>query len=149
MPDEENSPYAAWRAEIDRRLSSLNGAVALVGHSVGGSVLLRYLCERRVQRLAGLFVIAAPYWGADEGWRWDDGTLPADAASKLAGAWPLFFYQSRDDEVVPFGHLELYAARFPRATFRALDGRGHQFRNDLTEVGADIKRYWAAAARVR
>jgi hypothetical protein len=51
-----------------------------------------------VERLAGLFVIAAPYWGADESWQWDEGTLPADAASKLAGAWTMFFYQSRDDE---------------------------------------------------
>src|SRR5256885_17048948 len=44
MPDEENSPYPAWKAEIDSRLASLQGSVAFVGHSVGGSVLLKYLC---------------------------------------------------------------------------------------------------------
>jgi predicted alpha/beta hydrolase family esterase len=113
----------------------------LVGHSVGGSVLLKYLCESdRAWQVAGLFVIAAPYWGADESWQWDAATLPADAASKLVGNWPLFFYHSRDDEIVPFAHLSLYAATLPRATIRVFDGRGHQFRNDLGEVAADIKR---------
>jgi uncharacterized protein len=141
MPDEENSPYPAWKAEIDSRLAAMKGAVALVGHSVGGSVLLKYLCERKPAKpIAGLFVIAAPYWGASEFWSWDEGALPADAATRLAGDWPLIFYQSRDDEVVPFAHLALYAAKLPRATIREFDGRGHQFKNDLSAVAADIKK---------
>jgi hypothetical protein len=40
---------------------------------------------------------------------------------------------------VPFGHLSLYEAILPRATFRKIDGRGHQFRNDLKEVAADLR----------
>lgn len=139
MPDEENCPYPEWQAEIDRRLSVATGPVALVGHSIGGSLLLKYLCDRPASRVAGLFVIAAPYWGADEGWRWDDVALPADAAAKLAGAWPFVLYHSRDDEVVPFAHSLLYATKLPRATLRAFDGRGHQFKNDLAEVAADIR----------
>jgi predicted alpha/beta hydrolase family esterase len=140
IPDEENSPYREWQAEIDARLAAATGTVALVGHSVGGSVLLKYLCDRRpTVRIAGMFVVAAPYWGADGGWHWDDVALPADAAVKLAGEWPLIFYHSRDDEVVPFSHLSLYAAKLPRATLRTFDGRGHQFRNDLSEIAADIK----------
>jgi serine hydrolase len=99
-----------------------------------------HLCEQDpAPRVAGLFVIAAPFWGASAGWQWDEGTLPADAASRLAGSWPLVFYHSRDDEVVPFEHLALYAAKLPRATIRALDQGGHQFGNDLSEVAADIK----------
>jgi predicted alpha/beta hydrolase family esterase len=140
MPEEDNAPYAAWQAEIEARLAGLNGPVALVGHSVGGSVLLKFLCERpHVPRIAGVFAVATPYGGADEGvWQWEEGTLPADAASKLAGNWPLIFYHSRDDAVVPFAHLALYAAKFPRATLRTVDGRDHQYGNDLTEVAADI-----------
>jgi predicted alpha/beta hydrolase family esterase len=145
MPEEDNAPYAAWQAEIEARLAGLNGPVALVGHSVGGSVLLKFLCERpHVPRIAGVFAVATPYWGADEGvWQWEEGTLPADAASKLAGNWPLIFYHSRDDAVVPFAHLALYAAKFPRATLRTVDGRDHQYGNDLTEVAADIEAAFA------
>jgi uncharacterized protein len=140
MPDEENCPYPEWKAQIDARLSAATGAVALVGHSVGGSVLLKYLCDQRPKApVAGLFVIAAPYWGADADWRWDDVALPLDAAAKLAGTWPLILYHSRDDETVPFAHLALYAAKLPRATIQTFDGRGHQFDNDLHEVAADIR----------
>jgi predicted alpha/beta hydrolase family esterase len=140
MPDEENVPLALWQAEIDARLSAAKSPVALVGHSVGGSVLLKYLCERQpAPHIAGLFVIAAPYCGAEDGWKWDDAALPADAAAKLAGDWPLIFYHSRDDETVPFAHLGLYAAKLPRAVVRTFDGRGHQFANDLCEVAADIE----------
>jgi predicted alpha/beta hydrolase family esterase len=141
MPDEENATYAVWSGEIETRLAGLKGPVALVGHSVGGSVLLKYVCERQPgQRIAGLFVVAAPFWGASEDWRWDEGALPADAASKLAGDWPLVFYHNRDDEVVPFEHLAEYAAKLPRATIRALEEGGHQFGNDLAVVAADIRR---------
>jgi predicted alpha/beta hydrolase family esterase len=141
MPDEDNAAYPAWKAEIESRLAAMQGPVALVGHSVGASVVLKFLCDRPPPRqIAGAFLIAAPYWGASEFWSWDEAALPADAATRLAGDWPLIFYQSRDDEIVPFAHLAMYAAKLPRATIREFDGRGHQFNNDLTEVAADIKR---------
>lgn len=141
MPDEENCPYPAWQAEIDARLASIKGPVALVGHSIGGSVLLKYLCDRPSPPLIiGLFAVAAPYWGADPSWRWDEMALPADAAVRLAGDWPLVLYHSRDDEIVPFSHLALYAAQLPRAIIREYEGRDHQFGEDLADVAADIIR---------
>jgi hypothetical protein len=39
---------------------------------------------------------------------------------------------------VPFSHLSLYAEAIPQAIVREYDGRGHQFRNDLSEVAVDI-----------
>ncbi|TKR29501.1 alpha/beta fold hydrolase [Luteimonas gilva] len=140
MPDEENCPYPEWRAVIDARIASMKGPVMLVGHSVGGSVLLKYLCERRsTPRIAGLFAVASPYWGTG-GWNWDELALPADAAKRLTGDWPLVLYYSRDDEVVPFSHLALYTAKLPRAAVREYEGRDHQFGEDLTDVAADILR---------
>jgi uncharacterized protein len=60
MPDEENAPYGEWKAAIRSKLRAKRAPV-LVGHSVGGSVLLKFLCERRSPaRIAGLFVIATP-----------------------------------------------------------------------------------------
>ena len=63
MPTEDSSTYADWKAPIETELSRLNEAVVLVGHSVGGSVLLKFLSEGRVSPpVAGLFVMAAPFW---------------------------------------------------------------------------------------
>ncbi|HEY1013245.1 MAG TPA: alpha/beta fold hydrolase [Herpetosiphonaceae bacterium] len=141
MPEDDSSAYADWKAPIERELARLDGEISLVGHSVGGSVLLKYLAATPpATPVAALFLLAAPFWGADEFWTWDDGLLPEDAAAKLADIPRVFLYHSRDDEVVPFAHLALYAAKLPQATVRALDGRGHQFGDDLSEVAEAIRR---------
>jgi len=138
MPEQENSGYEAWKAQISKELTALDGKVILVGHSVGSSMVLKYLSEERVEAsLVGIFLIAAPYWGAG-GWQVDEFTLDEDHASKLLKALPVFFYHSRDDDVVPFAHLAMHAEKFPQATIREFDGRGHQLNNDLSEVAADI-----------
>jgi predicted alpha/beta hydrolase family esterase len=139
MPEEENSGYQAWRAQISKELAALDNGIILVGHSVGSSMLLKYLSEENAQNsVAGIFLIAAPYWGA-EGWQVDEFTLDEGHASEVLKALPLFFYHSRDDDIVPFTHLALHVKKFPQATIREFDGRGHQFNNDLSEVAADIK----------
>jgi predicted alpha/beta hydrolase family esterase len=117
-------------------------ASILIGHSLGGSFLLKYLSEEKIERaIAGIFLLAIPYWGGD-GWRYEGYesiALRKDFASKLPRGAPIFLYHSRDDEWVPFAHLALYAAELPRATIREFDERGHQFKNDLSEVARDIK----------
>lgn len=141
MVNEESPEYRDWKPQIESELAALNGEVVLVGHSVGGSVLLKYLSEERVGKsIDGLFLLAAPYWGADEFWKWDEVRLPHDAAAKLSSTPRIFFYHSRDDEIVPFAHLGLYAAILPQATIREVDGRGHQFGNDLEDIAEDITR---------
>ena len=51
----------------------------------------------------------------------------------------MFLYHGRDDRTVPFSHLALYAKALPNAIVRPLDGRGHQFENDPSEVVGDMK----------
>ena len=126
--------YAAWRDRIARELAALDGEVTLVGHSLGASILLKYISEERTATP----IVAAPYWGVED-WEVDEYVLQEDFASKLPEGLPMFFYHSRDDEWVPFAHLALYAERVPQAIFREFDGRGHQFDDDLSEVAHDIE----------
>jgi hypothetical protein len=142
MPWENDPDYLHWKTPIGNELAASQGQVLLVGHSLGASFLLKYLSEEKIRvRPAGLFLIATPFWGGD-GWRYEGYeavVLPEDLASKLPKGAPIFFYHSRDDEVVPFAHLALYAKRLPHAVTRAFHGRGHQLGNDLSELAADIK----------
>jgi predicted alpha/beta hydrolase family esterase len=140
MPEEEDQGYEAWKAQISKELAALDNQVILVGHSIGTSMLLKYLCEEHVKSpISGIFLIAAPYWGAGGGWEMYKFSVDENRASKLLKGIPIFFYHSRDDDIVPFTHLALHAEKFPQATVREFDGRGHQFNNDLSEVAADIK----------
>ena len=140
MPNEDSPDYEAWKDLIVKELSALDGEVILVGHSLGASILLKYLSEEKVGKpVAGVFLIAPPYWGAED-WEVSEYALQKDFASKLPEGLPVFFYHSRDDEWVPFAHLALYTEKFPRATIREFDDRGHQFDDDLSEVARDIER---------
>ena len=141
MPNEADPKYAPWKATIAKELAASDDDVIVVGHSLGGSMLLKYLSEAHVKRqIVGLHIIAAPFVGADEFWTDDTTALPKDVAARLAGIKRIFLYHSRDDETIPFAHLGLYAARLPRATIREYDDRGHQFGNDLSDVAKDIRR---------
>lgn len=142
VPKESDLEYERWREQIRKELVAVKGNVILIGHSLGGSFLLKYLSEEKVETtIAGLFLIATPFWGGD-GWRYEgyeSVALPEGLALKLPKGMPIFLYHSRDDEIVPFPHLALYAEKLPQATMRSFDARGHQLNNDLSEIAADIK----------
>jgi predicted alpha/beta hydrolase family esterase len=139
MPGADSPEYGAWRDRISEELAALDGETVLVGHSLGASILLKYLSEEAVEKpVAGLFLVAPPYWGAVD-WEVDEYELRSGFAAKLPEDLPVFIYHSRDDEVVPFAHLALYAEKLPRATVREFDGRGHQFDDDLSEVARDVQ----------
>ena len=141
MPNEGDPSYGRWRQQIEQDLADQPGPVAIVGHSIGASVLLKWLGERTGERaIAGVFLAACPFWGGD-GWRYEgyeDLALPAGFAPGLPPGTPVYLYHCRDDEVVPFDHLALCAQALPRATVRAFDEGGHQFNDDLSAVARDI-----------
>jgi len=138
MPEPDNPHYDGWKKKLEAELSLLDGNV-VIGHSLGGSVVLKYLSElNREVPLAGLFVIAAPFWGAPE-WEVDEYVLPRNLSSKLPTGTQLFLYHSKDDEVVPVEHVTLYAVELPKAIVRTCNSRGHLFSKGLPELVDDIK----------
>ena len=139
MPNEGSPEVEAWKCRISEELAAMDGEMVLVGHSVGATILLKWLSEEETKMsVAGLFLVATPYAGTG-GWEVGVDVLREDFASRLPKGLPVFFYHSRDDEVAPFAHLTLYKAKLSRATFREFDGRGHQFGDDLSEVAGDIR----------
>lgn len=144
MPNAEAPEYQLWRAQIAEELAMLDDGVMLVGHSLGGSVLLKYLSEEQITKsIAGLFLLAPPYWGGDEDWQVAEYMLQEDFATRLTSIPYTFLYHSRDDVWVPFAHLALYAEKLPHATIREFADRGHQFKDDLSEVAEDVKQHMA------
>jgi hypothetical protein len=89
--------------------------------------------------IAGVFLLATPHWETTD-WEVAEFALREDLPAALQEETPIFLYHSRDDEVVPFAHLALYAGWLPRATVREFEGRGHQMGDDLSEVAEDIER---------
>lgn len=139
MPAEADPHAAAWKKTIAAEMRKLGDDLLLVGHSIGAAILLDHLADATPgRRVAGIFLIAAPFIG-DGGWPSEELRPTREIAAALGGGPPLYLYRGDDDETVPSSHPGLYAAAFPAATVRRLPGRDHQLGNDLSEVGHDIE----------
>jgi predicted alpha/beta hydrolase family esterase len=70
MPHPEAPDYEAWKPHLREALSRLHDGAQLIGHSLGGSLLLKYLAEEKISFSIGtLFLVSAPFWGGDEDWQ--------------------------------------------------------------------------------
>ncbi len=142
MADEANAPYDLWKQQIQEEIAAVHGPIILIGHSIGASELAKVLTEIKVDiPIAGIFLLAAPFWGGD-GWLYEgyeEIELPENTATTLPSDAKIFLYHAHDDEIVPFGHLALYARLLPKATVREVSNGGHQFGNDLSLIAKDIK----------
>lgn len=126
MPDPDNPEPGPWLDALSGPLAETPEPFALVGHSLGGSIILKHLAERGVpDGLAGVVTIAAPFWGP-RGWDYDGFALPADAAAKLKGLGSIILLFGRQDDTVATDHLDLYRAALPSAEGRLIDG-DHEF----------------------
>lgn len=129
MPDPERPDADAWLTGIDQVVSQANPGAVLMGHSLGGSVILQYLARnpdfwRENSQISAVFIAAAPFWGLPD-WEIDEFTLTGDEVNALQDCKNLHFCHSRDDNIVGFDHCETYLRHLPQATQIALDSAGH------------------------
>lgn len=139
MPNEAEPRYSAWKAALLKELESLEDGSILVGHSIGGTVLLHVLAEESLILRPGALCLLAPAFIGDDGWPSDEIQSKASFSELVPSDTPVFLYHGDQDDIVPFAHMQMYAKAIPRATLRELRGRDHQFDNDLREVAADIR----------
>jgi len=138
MPDEADPSYAAWKPVLEREIAALELGAIVIGHSVGGTILINALAEGAAERAGAIFLIAAPFVG-EGGWTSKDTSSRPDVRVRLPKDLPVFLYHGSADEIVPLAHVELYADAIPGAHVRRLQGRDHQLNNDLSEVATDIR----------
>lgn len=133
MPDEDDPKFAAWKPALVRELDALDAGALLVGHSLGGMMLLHTLAEHSFTPGA-IALIAAPFIG-DGGWPSDEITPRA----QFVVAAPVFLYHGTADDTVPVDHVQRYARAISHATVRVLERRDHQLNDDLREVARDLR----------
>jgi predicted alpha/beta hydrolase family esterase len=139
MPDEADPRVDTWCPVLERELGELRPGAVVVGHSVGGTMLIHLLADAApAVSLGAVVLIAAPFVGAG-GWESEELAPRPDLAERLPDGVPVLLYHGEEDDVVPVAHVELYAAAIPRARVRRLPGRDHQLNNDLSQVARDIR----------
>lgn len=138
LKSDESAADFGWIKQIGEKIADMKGDIILVGHSLGASMILKYLSENKVtKKIVGIFLLATPFWSGDEAWK-AGLKLQKNFATHLPAETPIFMYHAQDDEEVPFSQFDQYQQKLPQATFREIKHGGHQMNNDLTLVVKDI-----------
>lgn len=139
MPHEDDPTMATWRPVLVKELAALRDGDIVVGHSVGGTMVISVIAELPPDAdLGAIMLISAPFIGKG-GWKSDDMQPQADLGARLPSAVPVYLYQGDNDATVPVAHLELYVKAVPHAHVHRLPGRDHQLNDDLSDVAKDIR----------
>jgi len=139
LQSNDNLSDLGWLHQIGQLINESKGDIILAGHSLGASLIVKYLSEiNTTKKISGIFLLAPPFWSGDE--EWTQGLiLKKDFAEHLPANTPIYLYQCKDDDVVPFKQHAIYVQKLPHAIVRKMEKGGHQFNDDLDFLARDIK----------
>ena len=113
MPLQDNAKYEEWKVHFERCIQYMKGGVILIGISLGGAFLAKYLSENKFpKKLLSTYLVCPPF----------DNTLIGE---DLAGGFKLginlslieknsknlYLLFSKDDNIVPVTHAKKYESR--------------------------------------
>lgn len=133
MPNSENAKFKEWKIWFERHIPLLNNNIILIGNSLGGIFLAKYLSENKLNKnIIATYLIAAPHDNTLAGEDLAGGfTLGKDLSGVIKNSPKTYFLFSKDDEVVPLGHAEKYMKKIPEAHIRILEDKNGHFNIEI------------------
>lgn len=140
MPNGTNAQYHEWCMWFEKILPVLDNVVVLVGHSLGGVFLAKYLSEHTLsKKVLGLFLIAAPFDDDASEESLASFTIAAPLTGVLEQVKAIHLYHSEDDPVVPFSQTQKYIRELPGVIFHSFSDRGHFTQETFPELVSDVQ----------
>lgn len=126
LPSPEDPDPEQWQEALGRIIRAVpDEPWVIVGHSLGGSEALRFLCNRIPSLLQRVVTVSAPCWDPeDPHWNAPGFALPPTAGRTLADL-EIIVVHAEDDDVVPHSHAHRLAERLPSAQLVLLPAGGH------------------------
>ena len=141
MPNSSNAKYLEWKIWFEKMIPFFENKVVLIGHSLGGIFLAKYLSENKFPKeILATFLVAAPYDDKDSDYSLADFTLKKDLSLLQNQSEKLFIYQSRDDDIVPFADFKKYKKALPDTNFREFKNKGHFSQKNFPEIIREIRK---------
>lgn len=126
MPNSSNAKYYEWKIWFERVVALLNDNVILVGHSMGGIFLAKYLSEETFPtKIKAVVLVAAPFEASVGDEDFADFALTQPLAKFDEQASKIILIQSEDDEVVPPANVGLYKKQLPNSKILMFEANGH------------------------
>jgi len=142
MPLQDNAKYNEWKISFERYFPKLKNNIILIGASLGGIFLVKYLSENKFpKKLLSVYLVCPPF----------DNTLPVE---ELVGGFKLKsdlsklekncknvrLLFSKNDDVIPISHAEKYANKLKKSKITIYDHiNGHFKISEFPEIVKMIK----------
>lgn len=140
MPCKMNPHYDEWKIYFEKVLAICDHDLILVGHSLGGIFLAKFLSENKTDKnILASFLVAAPSVDVLSEETLGDFLLQEDLSLFEKQSSKITLFHSTDDPVVSIDHLEKYRKQLPNAKFILLNDRKHFSGDDLPEIVGEIQ----------
>jgi len=130
MPCKDNSNYEEWKIHFERYFTYLKDNIILVGSSLGGIFLAKYLSENKFpKKILAVYLVCPPF----------DNTLPtedltagfelkADLSLLEKSSKNIYLLFSKNDDIVPISHAEKYRKKLKKAKIIIYEDKNGHFK---------------------
>ncbi len=139
MPNRDSAKYEEWKIMFEKLLPLFNDGIILIGHSLGGVFLAKYLSENTVsKKIRATIMIAAPY-DEDDGKKMPEFSITGSLTKFQEQGGVIIMYHSKDDPVVQFSELQKYQDALPNASLRIFEDKQHFNQEEFPELVEEIR----------
>lgn len=140
MPNSKNARYEEWKLWFEKLIPLISDKVILIGHSLGGIFLAKYLSENVFPKtITQLHLVAAPYDTEIIKESLADFALSKTVENIESQVKKIFLYQSKDDFAVAYEDVLKYKRDLPKSELVIFENRGHFLQEDFPELIKNIK----------
>ena len=147
MPLQDNAKYEEWKIHFENFFPQLQNNIILIGSSLGGIFLAKYLSENKFpKKILSTYLICPPYDNTLSGEDLVGGfKLKANLSLLEKNSQNLYLMFSKDDDVVPIAHAEKFKKKLKNANFIIFESKnGHfkisEFPEIVKMIKADVKK---------
>jgi len=142
MPNSDYASYEAWDIWFQKALPYLKNNLTLVGHSLGGGFLMKWLAQNKLPITVKQLHLVAPTFD----YTTEDYILGDFSLKEFPGKFfdnnisEVHIYHSKDDPEVPISESEKYHSLLLESHFHIFEDRGHFLGEEFPELFENIKK---------
>ncbi len=137
MPLKDNAKYKYWKIMFEKYLEVTKENIIIVGFSLGGIFLAKYLSENIINKnILGVFLVAPPFGNFDSIEELCGGfELKKDLSNMKKNCNNIHMFFSKDDDIVPQTHMKDYQKNLPNANYHLMENmNGHFIIEEFKEL---------------
>ena len=138
-PSQDSAVYLEWKVVFEKMIPFMHNGVILIGHSLWGSFLAKYLNENTFPlEISKILLVAPAFWDCEREVLWNFN-FDAKLLNFRELSDKITMYYSLDDEIVPISDFENFKEVLWEIKMREFDNRGHFLQEEFPEIVEDIK----------